>query len=153
MYSKTYITNARYHINFDPDSLLYQCKNVISLLHHFFLLLLAVYNVESVLLSCCPVGVTCLSYTKSGLAGSHRLMSSPDTCIGLRIYVSICGGIEHFIFRLMYEQFYLDLERQRSQRMFRYVDVPCLCLSICILKHTHTQTNIGRESCFSQRNN
>ena len=34
--------------------------------------------------------------------GPHRLMSIPDTCIGIRVQVSICGGMEHFIFRLMY---------------------------------------------------
>jgi len=42
-----------------------------------------------------------LSRTKSELAGSHRLMSRPDTCIGIRISVSIYGGMEHFIVRLM----------------------------------------------------
>ena len=36
------------------------------------------------------------------LAGSHRLMSRPDTCLGIRTHLSICGGREHFIFRLMY---------------------------------------------------
>ena len=36
------------------------------------------------------------------LAGSHRLMSRPDTCLGIRTHLSICGGMEHFIFRLMY---------------------------------------------------
>ena len=48
------------------------------------------------------MGVTYLSPTKSELAGPHRLMSRPDTCIGLCIYVYICGGVEHFIFRLKY---------------------------------------------------
>ena len=33
---------------------------------------------------------------------THRLMSGPDTCIGVLIHLSICGGMEHFIFRLMY---------------------------------------------------
>ena len=35
--------------------------------------------------------------------------------------------------------------------MFRYVDVPCLCLSICILKHTHTQTHRERELFFLEK--
>ena len=46
-----------------------------------------------------PVSVTYLSRTKSELAGSHRLMSRPDTCLGIRTHLSICGGMEHFIFR------------------------------------------------------
>ena len=49
-----------------------------------------------------PVGVTYLSRTKSELAGPHRLMSSSDPCIDIRIHVSICGGMERFIIRLMY---------------------------------------------------
>ena len=49
-----------------------------------------------------PVGVTYLSRTKSELAGSHKLMSRPETCLGIRTHLSICGGMEHFIFRLMY---------------------------------------------------
>ena len=49
-----------------------------------------------------PFGMTYLSCTKSKLAGPHRLMSRPDTCIGLCIYVSTCGGVEHGIFRLKY---------------------------------------------------
>ena len=32
------------------------------------------------------VGVTYLSRTKSGLVGPHRLIRSPDTCIGLPLY-------------------------------------------------------------------
>jgi len=48
-----------------------------------------------------PVGVTYLSHTKSQSAGPHRLMSSQDTCIGIRTYVWICGGMEHFIFLLI----------------------------------------------------
>jgi hypothetical protein len=48
------------------------------------------------------VGVTYLSRTKSELAGSHRLMSRPDTCLGIRTHISIYGGMEHLIFRLMY---------------------------------------------------
>ena len=41
-----------------------------------------------------PVGVTYLWSTKSELTGPHRLMSIPDTCIGLRIHVSIYGGVD-----------------------------------------------------------
>ena len=79
-------------------------------------------------------------YKKSGLAGPHRLMSSPDTCIGLRIYV------EHFIFRLMYAQFYLciDLWRYRSHKMFRNVDVLMQCHYICSVinfKQVHEPRN------------
>jgi len=45
-----------------------------------------------------PAGVTYSSHMKSELAGPHRLMSSPDACVSLRMYLSICGNIEHFIF-------------------------------------------------------
>ena len=62
-----------------------------------------------------PVGVTHLSCMKSELAGSHRLMSRPDTYLGIRTHLSICAGMEHFIFRLMYVQLYLDLWRQVSK--------------------------------------
>ena len=48
------------------------------------------------------MGVTYFSRTKNELVGSHRVMSRPDTCLGIRIHLSICGGVEHFIFRLMY---------------------------------------------------
>jgi len=33
---------------------------------------------------------------------SDRLMSRPDTCIGIRIHLSTCGSMEHLIFILMY---------------------------------------------------
>ena len=41
--------------------------------------------------------LTYLSRTKSELAGYHRLMSRPDTCLGIRTHLSICEGMEHFI--------------------------------------------------------
>ena len=40
------------------------------------------------LCACFPVGVTYLS--------------RPDTCLGIGIHLSICGGMEHFTFGLMY---------------------------------------------------
>ena len=40
------------------------------------------------------MGVTYLSLTRSKLAGSHRLMSNVDTCIGISTYVSIYGVVE-----------------------------------------------------------
>ena len=54
--------------------------------------------------SCCRflVGVIYLSFTKGELAVPHRLMSSPDKCIGKRIHVSICDVKKHFIIILMY---------------------------------------------------
>ena len=66
--------------------------------------------------------------SKSELAGLHRLISSPDKYIGIRIYVSICGGMEHLIFRLMYVQLYLYLYLQRQ--------VCACCLIICTPKRT-----------------
>ena len=42
-----------------------------------------------------PVGVTYLSRTKSELAGSHRLMCRPDTCLGIRTHLSICAQYAH----------------------------------------------------------
>ena len=93
-----------------------------------------------------PVGVTYLSHTKSELAGSHRLMSRPDTCLGIRTHLSICGCMEDFIFRLMYVQLYLYLDLWRQiLKMCRYVDALCLLPFICTLKHTHTHTHTQRE--------
>ena len=67
------------------------------------------------------MGVTYLSRPKIGLARRHRLMSSSDTCIGIRVYIYICGVVEYFIFRLKYVLFYLciDLWKYRFKRILR----------------------------------
>ena len=88
-----------------------------------------------------PVGVTYLSRTKSELAGSHRLMSRPDTCLDIRTHLSICGGMEHFIFRLMYVFVFRFMEVGLEGCLDMLMLCAC-CLFICSLKHTHVHTNI-----------
>ena len=51
MYPKTHIARARHLIYFHPDSLLHQCKKVMSLLKHVEFISFVMYNVESILLS------------------------------------------------------------------------------------------------------
>ena len=47
-------------------------------------------------------GHICCLQKADYIAVPHGLMSSPHTCISIRIYVMKYGGVEHFIFRLVY---------------------------------------------------